>query len=65
MASRQSGLDPCPGPILETLLQQAGFTDIKAEKHVWPVGTWPADKHLVRAKKKKKKTFNRDNGITY
>ena len=48
LASREDGLDPCPGPLLEKMLKDTGFENVKAEKHVWPVGTWPADKHLVR-----------------
>ena len=46
-ASRDSGMEPCPGPFLERWLKDAGFEDVTAERHVWPVGTWPADKHLV------------------
>ncbi|CAD6573919.1 MAG: hypothetical protein ASARMPRED_006361 [Alectoria sarmentosa] len=45
-ASRESGMEPCPGPLLEGWLKDAGFKDVAAERHVWPVGTWPADKHL-------------------
>ena len=45
--SRESGMEPCPGPLLEGWLKDAGFKDVAAERHVWPVGTWPADKHLV------------------
>ena len=40
-------MDPCPGPSLKGWMQGAGFVDVKADKFVWPVGTWPADKHLV------------------
>lgn len=40
-------VEPCPGPLLESWLQNAGFTDVAAEKHILPVGTWPANKHLV------------------
>ena len=47
-ASRENNLEPCPGPRLEGWLKDAGFKDIAVEKHAWPVGTWPADKHLVR-----------------
>ncbi|CAF9915342.1 MAG: hypothetical protein ALECFALPRED_010113 [Alectoria fallacina] len=45
-ASRESGMEPCPGPLLEGWLKDAGFKGVAAERHVWPVGTWPADKHL-------------------
>lgn len=41
------GVEPCPGPLLEGWLKDAGFTDVAAEKHVLPIGTWPADEHLV------------------
>jgi len=41
-------MEPCPGPLLEGWMRDAGYVDIKAQKYVWPVGTWPADKHLVR-----------------
>ena len=44
----ETGKDPCPGPKLEQYLKDAGFQDVYAEKFVVPVGTWPADKHLVR-----------------
>lgn len=47
-ASVESGMEPCPGPLLEDLMKNAGFEDVTATKFVWPVGTWPADKHLVR-----------------
>ena len=46
-AARQGGMDPCPGPQLETWLRDAGFRDVRAESFVLPVGIWPADKHLV------------------
>ncbi len=46
-ASRLAGVEPCPGPLLEGLLKDAGFENVVAEKYIWPVGTWPADRHLV------------------
>lgn len=46
-ASRKAGTEPCPGPLLEGLLKGAGFEDVVAQKYIWPVGTWPADRHLV------------------
>ncbi|KAF6223568.1 hypothetical protein HO133_000411 [Letharia lupina] len=45
-ASREGGMEPCPGPLLEGWLRDAGFKDVAAERHVWPVGTWPADRYL-------------------
>ena len=47
-ACRTAHMDPCPGPSLKGWMTEAGFVDVKAEKFVLPVGTWPADKHLVR-----------------
>ena len=46
-ASRETGLEPCPGPLLEGWIKDAGFTNVVVERRVWPVGMWPADKHLV------------------
>ncbi|KAI4256934.1 MAG: hypothetical protein L6R42_005948 [Xanthoria sp. 1 TBL-2021] len=45
-ASREASIEPCPGLYLEGWMKDAGFKDVKAEKFVWPVGTWPKDKHL-------------------
>ncbi|KAI9723231.1 MAG: hypothetical protein M1812_001113 [Candelaria pacifica] len=45
-ASRNREMEPSPGPLLQGYLKDAGFSDIEHEKFVWPVGTWPADKHL-------------------
>ncbi|KAK3169291.1 hypothetical protein OEA41_008674 [Lepraria neglecta] len=45
-ASIASGIEPSPGLLLEDLMKKAGFEDVTATKFVWPVGTWPADKHL-------------------
>lgn len=45
-ASREIGQEPCPGPLLEGWLEDAGFKDVAAKRYVWPVGTWPIDKHL-------------------
>lgn len=47
-ASRAADAEPCPGPLLEGHLKDAGFEDVVVQKYVWPVGTWPADRHLVR-----------------
>lgn len=46
-ASRKAGTEPCPGPLLEGFLKDAGFEDVVAHQYIWPVGTWPADRHLV------------------
>lgn len=46
-ASRATNSEPCIGPLLEGHLKDAGFKDVVAQKYVWPVGTWPADRHLV------------------
>lgn len=46
-ACRATNAEPCPGPLLEGYLKDAGFEDVVAHKYVWPVGTWPADRHLV------------------
>ena len=45
--TRATGMEPCPGPLLEGWMKETGFEDVAAHKFVWPVGTWPADKHLV------------------
>ncbi len=44
---RKADMEPCPGPLLEGWVKDAGFTDVHHEKYVLPIGTWPADKHLV------------------
>jgi len=46
--SRKAGMEPCPGPKLEGWVKDAGFTEVVHEKMVMPIGTWPADKLLVR-----------------
>ena len=46
-ACRAAGMEPNPGPLLEGWMKDTGFVDIVSEKIVTPVGTWPADKHLV------------------
>ncbi|KAL8734857.1 MAG: hypothetical protein Q9166_001209 [cf. Caloplaca sp. 2 TL-2023] len=45
-ASRKANIEPCPGLFLEGWMRDAGFANIHAEKFVWPVGSWPKDKHL-------------------
>lgn len=37
-----------PGPMLERLLAEAGFTNVQAVKQILPLGTWPKDPKLVR-----------------
>ncbi|KAI4140680.1 MAG: hypothetical protein L6R39_005688 [Caloplaca ligustica] len=44
--SRETNLESCPGLYLEGWMKDAGFKNVQAEKFVWPVGTWPKDKHL-------------------
>ena len=46
-AIRDAGKEPCPGPLLEGLVKDAGFVNVHHQKYPLPVGTWPADKHLV------------------
>lgn len=46
--TRKMGMEPCPGRYLEKWLKDAGFEGVTAEKRYLPIGTWPADKHLVR-----------------
>ena len=45
-ACRQTNMEPCPGPQLETWMKDAGLVDTHTRRFVWPVGTWAADKHL-------------------
>ena len=44
----KNGREPSPGPFLEGWMKDAGFEDVVVEKFPMPVGTWPADKRLVR-----------------
>lgn len=46
-AARAANAEPSPGPLLEGHLKDEGFEDVVAQKYVWPVGTWPAERHLV------------------
>ncbi|KAL8926767.1 MAG: hypothetical protein Q9172_001643 [Xanthocarpia lactea] len=46
-ASREANIESCPGLYLEGWMKDAGFANVKAEKFIWPVGTWPKDKHLI------------------
>ncbi|KAI4196934.1 MAG: hypothetical protein LQ346_003143 [Caloplaca aetnensis] len=45
-ASRDTNIESCPGLYLEGWMKDAGFQGVQAEKFVWPVGTWPKEKHL-------------------
>jgi len=47
-ATRDAGMEPSPGPMLEAMVKDAGFTGVHHQRYPLPVGTWPADKHLVR-----------------
>ena len=41
------GLEPEPGPQLETWVRNAGFKNIHHQVFPFPVGSWPKDKKLV------------------
>ncbi|MCJ1382886.1 hypothetical protein MMC17_005999 [Xylographa soralifera] len=45
-ATRDAGMEPSPGPLLEGLMKDAEFVNIHHQRNPLPVGTWPADKHL-------------------
>ncbi|KAL9111192.1 MAG: hypothetical protein Q9187_007946, partial [Circinaria calcarea] len=45
-ALKEANMEPCPGPLLEEWVKDAGFVDVVHQKFPLPVGTWPADKHL-------------------
>ena len=49
-ASRAAGFEPCPGPLLEGYMKDAGFTNIKVRKFAVPIGPWALDLHLVSTK---------------
>ena len=42
-------MEASPGPLLEGWVKDAGFVDVVHQKFPLPVGTWAADKHLVRS----------------
>ena len=44
---REQSIEACPGPLFEGWLNDAGFEEVTVKKMPLPVGTWPADKHLV------------------
>jgi hypothetical protein len=45
--TRKMNIEPCPGKYLEKWMKAAGFEGVTATKRFLPLGTWPADKHLV------------------
>jgi hypothetical protein len=47
-ATRDAGMEPSPGPLLEAMVKDAGFINVHHQRYPLPMGTWPADKHLVR-----------------
>ena len=49
-ASRAAGFEPCPGPLLEGYLKDAGFADVKVKKFAVPIGPWALDPHMVSYK---------------
>ena len=46
-ATRDAGMEPCPGPLLEGLMKDAGFINVHHQRYPLPIGPWAADKHLV------------------
>jgi hypothetical protein len=44
----ENGMEASLGPHLESLVKNAGFANVVATRVPLPVGTWPADKRLVR-----------------
>jgi hypothetical protein len=44
---RKLAREPCPGPMLEGWLKDAGFENITHKKVKMPAGPWPKDKHFV------------------
>ncbi|MCJ1388337.1 hypothetical protein MMC18_001183 [Xylographa bjoerkii] len=45
-ATRDAGMEPSPGPLVEGMMKDVGFVNIHHQRYPLPVGTWPADKHL-------------------
>ncbi|KAF2250247.1 S-adenosyl-L-methionine-dependent methyltransferase [Trematosphaeria pertusa] len=43
---RKFGVEPDPGPQIETWVKDAGFTNVHSRTLPFPVGTWPKDKTL-------------------
>ena len=41
------GLEPEPGPQLESWVRAAGFENIHHQLFPFPVGAWPKDKRMV------------------
>jgi len=42
---RKLAREPCPGPMLEGWLKDAGFENVTHKKYKMPAGPWPKDKH--------------------
>jgi hypothetical protein len=47
-ATREANMEPNPGPLLENWVRDARYLGILHVKNPLPIGTWPADKRLVR-----------------
>jgi hypothetical protein len=45
--TRAANMEPSPGPQLERWMRDAGYVDVAAARRFLPIGTWPADPHLV------------------
>ncbi len=45
---RRVGREPCPGPKLLGWMRDAGFTQLRHQRFVLPIGTWPKDVVKVR-----------------
>lgn len=45
-AARQIGREPCPGPMLEGWVEDAGFRDITHRTFRIPIGGWSDDRRL-------------------
>ena len=46
-ATRDAGMEPCPGPRLAGWAKEAGFVNIRVKTIPLPVGIWPANKQYV------------------
>jgi len=45
-ACRKIQREPCPGPLLEGWVREAGFSDVTHKSFKMPLGMWPQDKKL-------------------
>lgn len=43
---RKFGVEPDPGPHLETWVKEAGFVNVTSQTNAFPMGTWPKDRTL-------------------